>query len=276
MYGAIIGDLAGSIYEYDEFKDSLNKIVNLKRRMERLHSKSLIPDDAFYSDDTILTIAILDAIISNSSYESKLREYGKKYKDKVPFSNNYFKYMFSPGFVKWCNGNYQGISNGNGAAMRISPVGYMFNSKEEVVNESRNATIPSHNSESAIKAAESVSLVIYMARNNISKDKIYDEVKNISGYDLNYDIDLLRRTNSFNGTCDVTVPQAIYCALSSNTFEESIRKSISIGGDTNTIACITGSMAEALYGIDNKLIELSNEFIPEEFKHKLMLGYNRK
>lgn len=274
MLGAIIGDLAGSVDEYQEFKDSLNKTINLKRRLERLHKEELIDDNSFYSDDTILTIAILDAILNNQSYEAKIKEYGLKYKDKIPNNIDYFKYMFSPGFIKWCESSEVGTSIGNGSAMRISSVGYLFNDEETILKEAEKTTIPSHNSKEAVTAASSVALSIYLARKGLNKEKIKEIISTKFNYSLDYDLDILRKEYLFDGTYKV-VPLCIYLSLSSNSFEESIRKAISIGGDTDTIACITGSISEALFGIPDKYIDKVYSKLPDEFVKLLKIGYKR-
>lgn len=274
MLGAIIGDLAGSIDEYSEFKDSLKKTINLKRRLERLHKKELIDDNSFYSDDTILTIAILDAIINNELYETKLKEYGLKYKDEIPKNIDYFEYMFSPGFIKWCKSNEPGTSIGNGSAMRISSVGYLFNDEETVLKEAKKATIPSHNSKEAVDAASAVALLIYLARKGLNKEQIKEIISTKFNYKLDYDLEELRKIYLFDSTYKV-VPLCIYISLSSNSFEESIRKAISIGGDTDTIACITGSISEALFGIPDKYIDKVYKKLPNEFVKLLKIGYKR-
>ena len=274
MLGAIIGDLAGSIDEYQEFKDSLNKIINLKRRLERLHKKELIDNDSFYSDDTILTIAILDAILNNESYENKLKEYGLKYKKEVPKNIDYFEYMFSPGFIKWCESNEIGTSIGNGSAMRISSVGYLFNDEETVLREAEKATIPSHNSKEAVDAASAVALSIYLARKGLKKEEIKEIISTKFNYQLDYDLEEFRKIYLFDGTYKV-VPLCIYISLSSNSFEESIRKAISIGWDTDTIACIVGSLSEALYGFQDKYMDKAYSKLPDEFVKLLKIGYKR-
>ena len=274
MLGAIIGDLTGSLDEYQEFKDSLKKTINLKRRLERLHKQELIEEESFYSDDTILTIAILDAILNNESYESKLKEYGLKYKDEIPKNIDYFDYMFSPGFIKWCNSNEVGKSIGNGSAMRVSSVGYLFNDEETVLKEAEKATIPSHNTKEAVDAASAVALSIYLARKGLNRELIKEIISTKFNYKLDYDLEELRKVYLFDGSYKV-VPLCIYVALSSNSFEESIRKAVSIGGDTDTIACITGSISEALFGIPDKYIDKAYSKLPNEFVKLLKKGYER-
>ena len=273
MYGAIIGDLAGSIYEYSEFKESLKKKVDLKRRLEILYKKELISDEAFYSDDTILTIAILESILEGISYSENLKKYGLLYKEQVP-NGDYFKYMFSEGFIKWCKSDEIGCSKGNGAMMRISPVGYLFNNEEQVIEESEKATTPSHNDGLSIMGAMIVSLMIYYARSGLNKKEIENKIKIWCNIDYNYDIDELRKSNTFKYTSEETLPLVLYTIFNTSSFEEAIRVSISLGGDTDTVACIVGSIAEALYGVPEYLKERADEFLPEEFKKILIKGYN--
>ncbi|MCI9110866.1 MAG: hypothetical protein HFH47_03515 [Bacilli bacterium] len=275
MYGAIIGDLAGSMYEYFEYKDFENDIINSDFRKLILNKPDLLDDRAFYTDDTILTIAILDCVLNRKSYSKTLKEYGLKYKLAVPEDIPYFKYMFSPRFIAWCEGKKQGDSYGNGAAMRISPIGYLFDDKKQICSEVIKATRPSHSTSQAINGAEAVALTIYMARKNINPDLIKEYIINRYGFDLNYDFDNLLCSNTFNCSCEETVKQSLYLLFSSNSFKEAVQKAISIGGDTDTIASITGSMAEALFGIPNDLIKQANEFLPLEFKANLVRGYSK-
>ena len=256
MYGNIIGDLAGSIYEYSQIK----KVSNIK-------IKKLISSDSFISDDTILTIAIADAILSKENYEKKLKEYGIKYENYVKPNMPYFEKTFSPGFIKWVHSNDQGKSCGNGAMMRIAPIGYLFNSLKEIEKQSILATIPSHNNKEAIYCATLVAKIIYFARKGYQKDAILKKL-NIKLCD--------KEINEFNFTCSSTIDICLYSLFTSNSFEESIRKVISYGGDTDTNACIVGGMAEALYGLDKKYIEIVNKKIPNEFKKVLEEAYKKQ
>lgn len=245
MWGAIIGDLAGSIYEFDQIKE-----------VKSIKTNKIIPDKGFFSDDTILTIAIAEAIQTDHDYESHLRKYGNLYKDYKPDYKPYFKTSFSPSFIKWCNSNEIGTSIGNGAMMRISPIGFLFNNEKDVKENARLATIPSHNSKEAIVYSTLTALIIFYARNNIPKDEILKKL-NIK---LKY-----KPFGKFNSTCSQTFDNCIYAVFNSNSFEESIYKVLSYGGDTDTNACIVGSMAEAIYGVDSKLIEKAKKYIPKDF-----------
>lgn len=275
MYGAIIGDLAGSMYEYLEYMDCEKGIINLESRKLILNKPDLIDDRSFYSDDTILTMAILDSILNNKNYCKNLKKYGLKYKLATPDNIPYFKYMFSPGFIAWCEGRKNGNSYGNGAAMRISPVGYLFDDKNIICEEVLKATRPSHRTAQAINGAEAIALTIYMARKHINPDIIKEYIVNRYGYDLEYDFKELLETNTFTCSCEETVKQALFLLFSSNNFKEAVLKAVAIGGDTDTTACITGSMAEALFGIDNDLKKQADEFLPLEFKANLVRGYSK-
>lgn len=245
MYGAIIGDLSGSIYEYDQF-----------RKTQPISVKTLISHNSFFSDDTILTVAIADAILSHGDYKEYLRSYAKKYASYKPSFNPYFDGIFSPGFMKWANGNYQGTSHGNGAMMRISPVGYLFNSEQEVIENAALATSPSHNSKEAIEAATKVALMVFYLRNGIKKEKAMRMLKISPNY-----ISFKR----FNMTCEETFNNCMYVLSVSSSFDKAVINAVEMGGDTDTNAAIVGSMAEALYGIDNTIIEKATEKLPEEF-----------
>lgn len=245
MYGAIIGDLAGSIYEYNQIK----KVSSIKM-------KNIIEDDAFYSDDTILTIAILDAVLNDKNYDKYLRMYIKNYKDYHPNWYPYFPFTFSPGILKWCYGDNVGSSKGNGAMMRISSIGYMFDTEKEVIENVRLATIPSHNSLEAINCAKKIALMIFYFRNGMLKEDVFNKLEIKPIY---------KPWTKFNMTCGEIIDNCMYVIYNSNTFEEAISNILFMGGDTDTNSCIVGSIAEAQYGIDKKLIEKVNDKIPMEF-----------
>ena len=279
MLGAIIGDLAGTKYEYQEFLDSKNGIINVDRRRKIFNlNTELLTEESFISDDSLLTIAIAEAIIYNRDYEEALKKYGKKYGNKPLEKEGFFKNAFSPSFIKWANSetNENGTSQGNGAAMRISPIAFLFNDLKTVEEEAKKATIPSHNSSNAIKGAKCLAGVIFLARKKESKDNIRKYVTQKYRYDLNYNLEELQEYNTFNGTCEVTVPQAIFMFLQSNNFVDSIRKAISIGGDTDTIACMVGGISEAYYGIPKDLRNKALKLIPKDLRKVLIKAYERK
>jgi type I restriction enzyme M protein len=256
MLGAIIGDVAGSNYEVLEVR-YLKQFKGPRRYEDRIKildsNEPLFTEESSCTDDSILTCAIYDAIINgNCDYEKYLRTYGLR-----EINEGFDKYgrgRFGHGFVKWLNKEKDGDSYGNGAAMRISPVGYLFDSIEEVKENARLATIPSHNNEEAIKGAEAVAVSIFLLRKGMAKEAVIKYIKD-NYYELDFDLEDLQRNYTFSSRTSNSVPQALYVFSQSNSFEDSIRKAISIGGDTDTIACIVGSLSEAYYGISDELKE---------------------
>lgn len=253
MYGAIIGDLAGSIYEYDQTK-----------KVHRIDVKDLIEESSFFSDDTVLTVAILDAILNRTTYGYALKTYIGKYYKKIPQDREYFEYLFSPGLMRWYRDDNIGESYGNGAMMRISPIGYLFDDEQTIRTNAYLATSTSHNSKEAIDAATMIALIIYYARRGMKKEDIINKLD----LDVRY-----KPFDRFNITCHETINNVIYAAFVNTSFESSIKEVISYGGDTDTNACITGSIAEALYGIDDSLIKAANKKIPADFVTTLEKGY---
>ncbi|NCB48483.1 MAG: hypothetical protein EOM55_02525 [Clostridia bacterium] len=255
MLGSIIGDLAGSIYEYGQISEYKPIIIN-----------KIIEENSFYSDDTILTVAIADAIINKKDYVSVLKQYVKDFSGYLPDYFPYFKTTFSPNFMKWANSNEIGNSHGNGAMMRIAPVGFLFNSEKEVVENVKLATAPSHNSFEAISSATTIALIIFYFRLGLSKNDV------ISKLNLNIVKPIVEK---FNYTCETTLPICLYSIFNSNSFENAILLAISFGGDTDTNACIVGGMAEALYGIENSLKLQAIKKMPSKFQ-KIINQYYEK
>ena len=253
MYGAIIGDLTGSIYEYEQTK-----------KIEKVEWEESIKPSSFYSDDTIMTIAILDAILSNESYEEKLREYGKRFEDYHPPITPYFKTPFSPNYMKWLNGKGEGNSRGNGAMMRISPIGYLFDSERKIIEEAKKATTPSHNSWEAVDAATIIAILIFFGRKGYTKEEM---IRNLN-------IKLRQKPfEKFNTTCKETLDNCLCAFFFSTSFEDAMKKTLLYGGDTDTNCAIVGSIAESFYGIDEALVEKAKKKIPKEFQETLEKGY---
>lgn len=261
MYGAIIGDIVGSYYEVLEIKNKNRSYEDRIKIMDR--NVPLFNEICSCTDDSILTTAIADAILNGESYEKKLREYCLR---EINLGKDiYGRSRFGKGFIEWLKNDYMGESFGNGSAMRISPIGYLFNSIDEIKSESLNATIPSHNHIESIKSSEAVAVSIYLLRRGMNKDSLKEYIEK-NYFSLEYDLDDLRKNYRFTSRAIDSVPQAIFCFLNSNDFEEAIRLSISIGGDSDTIACITGALAESYYGIDEEIIECAKTYIKDYMK----------
>lgn len=241
MYGAIIGDLAGSVYEFEQTKC-----------IKPINTKKIICDNSFFSDDSILTMAVLDSILNNEDYEKNLKKYTLDYLNYKPNFEPYFKNSFSPSFIKWAKGEKDGTSNGNGAMMRISPVGYLFNTEEEVKENCYKATKCSHNTKDAIASSTLVALTIFYARNGLSKQQIIDKLN------LNFND---RKLEKFNTSCADTIDVCFYSLFKANNFDDAIKLTLAHGGDTDTNCCIVGSMAEALFCIFISKLFFVNIFI---------------
>ena len=270
MLGAIIGDIIGSRFEVLEAK----KLQTYKDRLKILNKEvPLITEESSYTDDTVLTLAVAHAIKNEIPYEIALKEYGLK--ELELGKDKYGRNRFGSNFVKWLNGSFQGNSIGNGAAMRISPVGFLFDSYLEVVNNAYKATIPSHNSREAINASLAISTSIYYLRNGSSKDQIKKYIEE-NYYNLDFNLEYLQRNYTFKATCNESVPEAIYCFLISENFEDAILKTLSIGGDSDTICAIVGALSESFYGIDENLLKQVKPFIPENYQKQINEIYNNK
>lgn len=259
MWGAVVGDIAGSIYEFRQYKNVSNITIH-----------ELITDDCFFSDDTILTLAIYDAIRNDRDYEKYLKLYGNRFLDYVPTTNikDHFPTAFGGRFAKWLKGEADGKSYGNGAMMRISGVGNMFNTEEEVVENARLATIPSHNTNSAIECATIISLVIFYSRMGLNKEQIR---RKIDVGSIEY-----QPFKAFNKTCYETIGNCLYAFFDSVNFEDALRKVISYGGDTDTNGAIVGAMAEAFYGIPEYLVNKARKKLPSTMAYILDDSYARK
>ncbi|MCI8588839.1 MAG: hypothetical protein HFG40_04225 [Bacilli bacterium] len=245
MYGAIIGDLAGSIYEFEQVK-----------AVHPVYMKHILEENAFFSDDTILTIAILDAVLNDQNYDKYLRKYIREYLEYKPDFSPYFTSSFSPSLICWCQNSENGTSIGNGAMMRISPIGYLFHTEVEVVENARLATIPSHNTKEAIDAATCIALMIYYFKMGFTKDEVYQKLSLPVQY---------FPFQKFNTTCYETLINCLYAFYYSDSFESAIYRTLQMGGDTDTNCAIVGSLAESLYGVEDSLKTQVSKKIPKEF-----------
>lgn len=232
MIGAIAGDIIGSMYE-------LHSIKTTKFPLFKFGS--------IYTDDSITTIAIANAILSQTDYASNLKYFGRMFSN-AGYGHNFYKWLFSES-----NDPYN--SWGNGAAMRVSPIGFAFNDLNTVLQEAKKSALVTHNHLEGIKGAQVTAASVFMAKTNKSKQEIKDFIESEYKYDLSESVRSLQATYKFDNSCQGTVPQAIICFLESKDFEDAIRLAISIGGDSDTIACICGGIAQAYYKEVPKLIK---------------------
>lgn len=245
MLGAIIGDIVGSVYEWD----------NVRRK----DFGPLMTARSFYTDDTICTVAVADALLSGRHAGEVLKEWGLRYWDNGGWGGMFSRWLQSPGIEPY-------NSYGNGAAMRVSPAGLLANSVEEVTTLSNRVTEVTHNHPEGMKGAEATALAIYLARQRVTPANIRAAITERFGYDLDRTPDDIRPSYRFNETCQETVPQALVCALTATSFEDAIRNAISIGGDSDTVAAIAGGVSEALFGIPDDLAAQGWSYLPQDMR----------
>ncbi len=244
MLGAIAGDIIGS-------------------RFEVIPTKSLdfqlFTDLNVFTDDTVLTVAIAHAILNRQSYERSLRYFGRRYPDAG----------YGGSFIKWLSGELPGpyYSFGNGSAMRVSPVGFAFSSRTQVMKEAKKTAEVSHNHPEGIKGAQAIALGVYLAKRGYSKKQIREELVREFDYDLERNLRDIRPGYQFDVTCQGSVPESIIAFLESDDFVSAIRNAISLGGDSDTMASMAGALAQAYYGnIPETITHQIYSRLPEEFR----------
>ena len=244
MIGSIIGDIVGSVFEHRNIKTTDFKLFNFGAR---------------YTDDTVLTIAIADAILHDLPYDLALRKWGQKYPGRG-YGNHFDTWLYSEDprpYNSW----------GNGSAMRVSPVGFAFDDIEQVLKEAKRSAEVSHNHPEGIKGAQAIAASVFLARTGSSKSEIRDYITNKFNYNLDRTVEEIRPGYKFDISCQGSVPEAIICFLDSSDFENCIRISISIGGDSDTIACMAGGIAQAFYkSISPEVAATAKEMMPDEMR----------
>lgn len=251
MLGAIVGDIIGSPFE----------VYNVKSTNFRLFER-----DAHCTDDSVLTIATADALLSD-------RDYARAYQD---YFHRHPNAGYGGTFVRWAARRETEPYNswGNGSAMRVSPVGWAFNALDEVLDEAERTAAVTHNHPEGIKGAQAIAACVFLARTEKCRERIRDFVSDGCGYKLDRTLDEIRPNHEFDVSCQGTVPVAVQAFLESTDFENAIRLAISVGGDSDTIAAIAGSIAHAFYGaiprhllepafdiyMDPKFVEVAREF----------------
>lgn len=252
MYGAIIGDIVGSRLEFTN-----NKTIDFE----------LFPTNVDFTDDTVMTIAVADALLQlddnadENTIKTTLIDSLKTWGQQYPHSG------YGGMFYSWLRGStmYQPYNSfGNGSAMRVSSVGWLYDTLEKTQQMAQYTAEITHNHPEGIKGAISTATVIWLARNNYTKNDIKLYIQNHFGYNLDRTIDEIRPIYKFNETCQETVPEAIISFLEGNSYEEIIRLAISLGGDADTIGAIAGSMAEACYEIPKEFISKANKLLTKD------------
>ena len=252
MYGAIIGDVVGSRFEFDRGGKSREFI--------------LFTRDCDFTDDTVMTVAVAEALLDSGkdadekTVKANLIRSMKKWGQKYPYAG------YGARFINWVlsddpepYGSY-----GNGSAMRVSSAGWLYDTIERTREVARWTAEVSHNHPEGIKGAESAASAIFMARHGASKEEIRDYVITEFGYDLSRTLDEIRSGYYHVEDCMRTMPEAFECFLEAGSYEDTLRNVMYIGGDTDTLGAIAGAIAEAAWGIPDKIIDEGMNFFPQD------------
>jgi ADP-ribosylglycohydrolase len=248
MLGAMIGDIVGSVYEWQNIKTT---------------DFPLFKPECFFTDDTVLTAATAAALMDDTlTYQAAYQDFSRRYEGRG-YGGNFSRWIYADDprpYHSW----------GNGSAMRVSPVGFAFDTVEEVLAEARRSAEVTHDHPEGIKGAQSTALAILLSRQGASKNEIRREIAQRFGYDLDRTLDEIRPGYRFDVSCQGSVSEAMIAFLESTDYEDAIRKAISLGGDSDTIACITGGIAEAFYGgVPAAIAEKGRQYLPQEFQEIL-------
>ena len=243
MIGAIAGDIIGSVFESHPIKTT---------------SFPLFSSYSRFTDDTVLTIAVADAILNQKEYASALKFYGRKFPNAG----------YGMSFYKWLQSaeNKPYNSWGNGSAMRVSPVGFAFNRQEDVLREAEKTARVTHNHPEGIKGAQATALAIFLALRGADKEEIRKQISHSFHYNLDRSLDEIRPHYFFDISCQGSVPESIIAFLESTDFEDAVRLAISLGGDSDTMGCIAGGIAQAYYRkIPHNVIDEVTLRLPQAF-----------
>ncbi len=237
MIGAITGDIVGSIYEGRNIKSK---------------EFTFFGDGCRFTDDTVCTVAVADCLMNDGDFADYLRQYVRRH----PYRG------YGGMFRQWANSDMGPYNSwGNGSAMRVSPVAQFARSEAELLEMAKRSSAVTHNHQDAIAGAQAVALTMWLAIAGSDTGVIRREVADRFNYDLSRSVDEIRPDYSFDVSCAGTVPEAITCALEATDYEDAVRNAISIGGDSDTIACITGGIAEVIFGVPNDIADQARSYL---------------
>jgi ADP-ribosylglycohydrolase len=240
MIGAIAGDMIGAPSE----------------RFGIRH-KDFEPVVSGFTDDTVLTVAVADALLSRGDFAATIKQYARRYPD-CGYGGTFRHWI-------WSGDDKPYGSFGNGSAMRVSPVGFAFDTLDEVLWQAKRSAEVTHNHPEGIKGAQATALAIFMARNDATKTAIRDEVAGRFGYAMERTVDDIRPAYRFDVSCQGSVPESIICFLDAVSYEDAIKNAISLGGDADTMACIAGGIAQAYYkAIPEKIVAQVRARLPQD------------
>lgn len=253
MLGAIIGDIIGSVYEFH----------NIKTKDFPLFSK-----ESHFTDDTVCTIAVADALMHHKPVDKTLREWGRRYSSVG----------YGPMFLKWLQSDDMGPyrSFGNGAVMRLSPLARLCNDRTQAVLTGMDITAITHNSAEAITATEAYIETLFALKDGHSPDIIKSALSLRFGYDMNRTVSDIRSAyDKFYVRCSKSVPEAITCALDATSYTDAVRNAVSLGGDSDTLACMAGGLAAIRFPIPRDIQQRALTYLPTEMTD-IISEYNHK
>lgn len=254
LIGAIAGDIIGSVYEWHNAKKDV----------------SFFKEGCRFTDDTVLTCAVANWLIEQSELSGDsddLYNHWLLKKNLKNFAKKYPNAGYGGMFKKWFQGEEQEPMNsfGNGAGMRVSAVPYFCDAPDTVDKWAQASAEVTHNHPEGIKGAQAIANAVWGASRGLTKVEIKDAIEEGFGYDLSKGLDEIgRNAHKFDATCQVTVPEAIIAFLNSEDYEDAIRKAILVGGDSDTIACMTGAIAGAYYGVPDYIVREAMSYLPED------------
>jgi len=255
MLGAIAGDIIGSVYEFSNYKAT--------------DFQPLIHARARFTDDTVCTVAIADCILNDKAPADALREWCQRYWTNGGWGQKYAKWLAGTSTEPY-------NSYGNGGAMRVSPCAWLFDDYQESMRKAMEVTAVTHNHPEGIRGAMAVNAAIFCFRKQASVADVHQLIEGQFKYDLSRSVDAIREHNPHSEAAQDTVPEAVICALQATSFEDAIRNAISIGGDSDTIGAIAGSIAEARFGMAAELTIEIAAFLPDDMKLVLNEFQNRQ
>jgi ADP-ribosylglycohydrolase len=243
MLGAIAGDVIGSVYEHRPIKTTKFPLFHQNCR---------------FTDDTVMTIAVANSILEGIDYATSLKTFGRKY-PTAGYGGTFIKWLFQAEVQPY-------NSWGNGAAMRVSPIGFAFSNVETVLSEAERSAEISHNHPEGIKGAQATAVAVHLAHSGASKEEVRAEISQRFGYNLRRTVEDIRPGYHFDVSCQGSVPEAIIAFLDSDSYEDAVRKAISLGGDSDTLGCIAGGVAQAFYKeIPLEIRDRVRAVLPEKF-----------
>lgn len=243
MFGAIAGDVIGSVFE-----------ANPATREDF----DLFEPGSVFTDDTVMTVATAYALLHGTDYAATYKKFGRRC-PAAGYGGMFFDWLHSANSAPY-------NSCGNGSAMRVSPVGFAMTSVEATLAEAKRSAEVTHNHPEGIKGAQAVTLAIFLGRQGLDKAAIKQELVQRFGYNLDRTLADIAPRYTFNETCQKSVPESIIAFLESRDYEDAVRKAILLGGDADTMACIAGGIAEAYYGgVPELIIAETHRRLPAEY-----------